>query len=321
MTFGLVADIGGTYIRLGCAHRSDQSGYRFHQIVISQTKNCTDFTQLVTSYLRDHDLGHPALGIAVGFAGDVVDGIGRLTNGTLTISADDLAQQFNVPAHVVNDFEAVARALPHLHGSDLEPLTQDQVITTPGRRLVIGPGTGLGCAGLYIREDQSLIVTPTEAGHVSLAPANLREVQLLEYWIKTGSPIYTEAILSGPGLVTLYHGLAALDDVASDPQIDGAAILADARAGQALSLETVKIFSAWLGAYCGDMALAQAARCGLYLTGGMMDRLGDLFDRAGFKARFLAKGKQQAYLGAIPIHLIRAELPALTGLAGMLEKI
>ena len=320
MIFGLVADIGGTYIRLGCAHWSDQSGYTFHQKSISQTKDCTNFAQLVAAYLRDHHLGHPARGIAVGFAGDVVDGIGRLTNGTLTISANDLAQQFNVPAYVVNDFEAVARALPYLRGADLDPLAQDRLITTPGRRLVIGPGTGLGCAGLFIRDDQSLIVTPTEAGHVSLAPANLREIKLLEHWIKTGSPLYTEAILSGPGLITLYHGLAALDDIAVDPQIDGAAILTAARAGQALALETVKIFSAWLGAYCGDMALAHAARCGLFLTGGMIDRLGDLFDRAGFKARFLAKGKQQAYLGAIPIHLIRAELPALTGLAGMLDK-
>ena len=317
MTFGLVADIGGTYIRLACAHGSDQLGNRFDHIVISQTKDCTDFTQLVTDYLRDHDLSHPA-GLAIGFAGDVVDGIGRLTNGTLTISADELARQFNVPAYVVNDFEAVARALPHLRGSDLEPLAQDQLITGPGRRLVIGPGTGLGCAGLYIRDDHSLMVTPTEAGHVSLAPANLRELKLLEHWIKTGRPIYTEAILSGPGLVALYRGLAALDDVAVDGQIDGATILAAARAGQALARETVKIFSAWLGAYCGDMALAQAARCGLFLTGGMIERLGDLFDRAGFHARFLAKGKQQAYLAAIPIHLIRAELPALIGLAGML---
>jgi glucokinase len=320
MSFGLVADIGGTFIRLGHVQGLNQSGHMIHQISISQTKDCTDFGQLAAQYLRDHGLGHPSLGLAVGFAGDVIDGVGRLTNGSLTISADDLAQRFKVPAHVVNDFEAIARALPYLRDNDLEPLAQDGLINGPGRRLVIGPGTGLGCAGLLVRDDHSLIVTPTEAGHVSLAPANPRELRLLDHWMKTGRPIYTEAILSGPGLIALYLGLAALDGIKVDAKIDGAAILAAARAGQALALETVQQFSAWLGAYCGDMALAQAARCGLFLTGGILDRLGDLFDRPGFRARFLAKGKQQAYLGAIPIHLIRAELPALIGLAGMLAK-
>jgi glucokinase len=318
MTFGLVADIGGTFIRLGFTRGQDHTGYGLQQISISQTKDCADFGQLVAQYVQERGLGHPSLGLAVGFAGDVVDGIGRLTNGRLTISADELAQRFRAPAFVVNDFEAIARALPHLRENDLEPLGQDCVVTGPGRRLVIGPGTGLGCAGLLTRDDHTLIVTPTEAGHVSLSPGNLRELRLIEHWMTTGSPIYTEAILSGPGLITLYRGLAALDGITVDTGIDGAAILAAAREGQALALETVQMFSAWLGAYCGDMALAQAARCGLFLTGGMLDRLGDLFDRAQFHARFLAKGKQQAYLGAIPIHLIRAELPALIGLAGML---
>ena len=49
--------------------------------------------------------------------------------------------------HFVNDFEAQALSLPYLTSHDLTTLNEGRQ-GAPGNRLVLGPGSGFGCAVL-----------------------------------------------------------------------------------------------------------------------------------------------------------------------------
>ena len=47
---------------------------------------------------------------------------------------------------------------------------------------------------------------------------------------------------------------------------------------------------------------------GVYIGGGIVPRLGDLFDRSDFRQRFEAKGRFQAYLAQMPVFVIDASV-------------
>ena len=59
----------------------------------------------------------------------------------------------------------------------------------------------------------------------------------------------------------------------------------------ARAVETLDLFSGWLGAVAGDLALTLGAKGGIYLAGGIAGRLGPLFNKILFRQRFEAKGR------------------------------
>jgi len=70
-----------------------------------------------------------------------------------------------------------------------------------------------------------------------------------------------------------------------------------------------------LGSVAGNLALTLGAQGGVYIGGGIIPRLGDIFDRSPFRARFEAKGRFAAYLAEIPTYLMLSPTPALLGAA------
>jgi glucokinase len=75
-----------------------------------------------------------------------------------------------------------------------------------------------------------------------------------------------------------------------------------------------------LGGYAGDLALIFGARGGVFLAGGIVRKLGGLFDAAGFRERFAAKPPHQALLESIPTFHIAHPYPALLGLSAYLAQ-
>ena len=73
------------------------------------------------------------------------------------------------------------------------------------------------------------------------------------------------------------------------------------------------LFSAWLGAFCGDLALTAGARGGIDLAGDLLGAFRDLFDRDRFCERFLEKGRFRSWLAAIPVARIVHPNPGLVG--------
>ncbi|MFO1068037.1 MAG: glucokinase [Geminicoccaceae bacterium] len=236
------------------------------------------------------------------------------TNSPWTLSVSGTQRELGVARlAVINDFVAQALAVPQLGGSDVE-------ILRPGEPLrdrpigVIGPGTGLGVAGLIPLGGGRYRALPTEGGHASLAPGNRREQAVLERLAGFFPHVSKERLVSGPGLLTLAKSLAELDGAecaAATPQDVGRL----AAAGDGHCLEATRMFSALLGAAAGDLALTYGARGGIYICGGVCLNLGPLFDRAAFAERFLAKGRMRGYLEPIPVWLVCRSQTGLLGAA------
>ncbi len=112
---------------------------------------------------------------------------------------------------VLNDFTALAMAVRHLKGSDLDQVGGGKA--QPNAPIaVIGPGTGLGVSGL-IPSGEHWIPLQGEGGHVTLSVMNERELAVLQQLQQRFSHVSAERVISGPGLVTLYDALCGVEGV------------------------------------------------------------------------------------------------------------
>src|SRR5690606_8072160 len=70
---------------------------------------------------------------------------------------------------LLNDFEALALALPALEDNDLFPIGGGGRKPT-GAKVVVGPGTGLGAAAI-VHAAHLWVPIPGEGGHIEMGPA------------------------------------------------------------------------------------------------------------------------------------------------------
>ena len=212
----------------------------------------------------------------------------------------------------------VALAVPKLKSSDFIQIGPGSPVA--GHPIgVIGPGTGLGVSGL-IPAGGGWIPLQSEGGHVTLAPANVRESEVLNLIRCRLDHVSTERLVSGPGLVNLYRALCELDGVPAASF--SPAEIADPLVGMkdTRALEAVKMFCAMLGTAAGNLALTLGAQGGIYIAGGIVPGLGANFQRSTFRQAFEGKGRFQDYLLKIPTYVITRPLPALLGAAYLLER-
>ena len=290
-----------------------------------QTRDFLDFPQALTTFIDAH-APVPVTAAAICGAGPVSDGVIAMTNCPWIIDSQEIADRCGIArVQIVNDFTAIAQALPHLGANDLEQSGSG----TPDRAApagVLGAGTGLGVSGL-IRNGDSAVALSGEGGHVGLSPGSTRELEIFRHLLAERGRISAETILSGPGIVTLYNTLAIIEGAASKADERAQAPLTAehitqraARDSDARAIETLDLFSGLLGAVAGDLALTLGAAGGIYLAGGIAGRLGPLFNRTLFRQRFEAKGRFEGYMAAIPSYLITRDNPALIGLAALLRQ-
>jgi glucokinase len=312
MTLSLLADIGGTHARFALA--DSLSAPRSIEVL-----KVADFAQplsAIRTYLKS--VGNPRLGkAAFALACPVVGDHARLTNAGWHFDRVELQKALGVPQLLLlNDFEALAWSLPGLSSRDGYQFGGRQGVRRAPLAL-IGPGTGLGVSGLLPTAGDGWVALAGEGGHASLAPSDSRESEILEFLWQTHEHVSGERLLCGAGMPLLLQAVAQIDQIrghrAPDDYGDAAAITAAAQSGDPLALATVECFSALLGAAAGNLALTLGARGGVYIGGGIVPRLGRLFKGSTFRQRFEAKGRFRAYLKAIPVYVITADAPALSG--------
>jgi len=310
----LVADVGATNARFGLV---SPSGAVLHTRTLAVADHPT-FADAITTYLGSRGaLPMPrqgAIAIASTITGDRVS----MTNHPWSFSISTLKSQLGFDRlEVINDFTALALALPHL-----SPEHRSQIgggAPLPGTPLgVLGPGSGLGVSGL-IPSANSWIALAGEGGHATIAPASDRESRVLERLRRHFDHVSAERILSGPGLVNLYNTLAALDGTPSRGYT--AAQITDPEIGAVdpLCVEATLLFCAMLGTMAGNLALTLGARGGIYIGGGIVPRLGQRFAQSPFRARFEAKGRFAEYLAATPTWVVTHPLPAFLGCTAVLS--
>jgi glucokinase len=188
------------------------------------------------------------------------------------------------------------------------------VAVTSAPLALLGPGTGLGVSGLIPAGD-GWVPLGGEGGHRDLAASSEREWQIVTALAARFGRASAERAISGPGLVWLYETICGLDGRTVEAD-SPAEVAARASSGDcAAAAEATRQFSAWLGAVAGDLVLTLGARGGLYLGGGVLERLGAAFDRGRFLARFDAKGRFADYLRPVPIRRILSAQATLAGAA------
>ena len=310
----LLGDIGGTNARFALQQR----GRAPERIAVLPTGDFTNLADAARAYLAAIDRAPEVRDAAVCVAGPVLGDAFALTNNNWEFSIEETRQSLDLrQLRVVNDFAAVALAVPHLDRARLVP-----VGGVPDSKrapiVVMGAGTGLGVCGLTPMADDGWCAVPGEGGHATLPAVTRREEAVFAHIRDTYGHCSSERVLSGGGLVNLYLALAAIDGQAVEPA-EPKDVTARAAAGDALADEAVEIFCQAAGTVAGNLVLIFAALGGVYFAGGIVRELGSRFVGSGFRARFEAKGRFSDMLSDVPVYQITQPFSAMVGLASLLD--
>ncbi|MEM1264084.1 MAG: glucokinase [Pseudomonadota bacterium] len=301
-----LADLGGT----NCRFALWQPGTPPRDVTTVTRFRNDDFDSLasmVQAYLRRVPGERPreaVIAIAAPITGDVID----MPNRDWRFSRTEIAKLADLNRlDFINDFEAQALAIASLKSTERRTLGPER--SPSGRTAaVLGPGTGLGVAGLIETHEPPISITG-EGGHMSLAPNNALEERLIGEVRDRFGHCSGERLISGAGLELLHELLHDEHDTPAE------AISAAALAGESRARATFNQFFAFLGSIAGDVALVLGATRGVYIGGGVAFENALLLGQSPFRERFTAKGRYESYLDRIPTYLITAETPALFGLA------
>lgn len=297
----LGGDVGGTKTLLRCIDDDGRVVLEGRYDSVAYVR----FDDLLRAFVRE--LPGPIRAACFAVAGPVRDGHAELTNRGWVIDARSLAPAFDIDAiSVVNDFYAVALAVPLLRKRDL-------VSIHPGERDrnapvgILGAGTGLGEA-IVVSHGGMHHVVPSEGGHADFAPQDEEQTRLFLYLQeKLGGHVSWERLLSGMGLENIYEFLGGDHDAAP------ADIAEMAAAGDARARRTMEIFVDIYGAEAGNIGLRVLARGGVYLAGGIAAKNIEWFTDGRFVEAFHRKGRFSELMTTIPVDLIANEEAGLLG--------
>ncbi|SHF88952.1 glucokinase [Microbulbifer donghaiensis] len=316
----IVADIGGTNARFAIA-RPVAGGYKLESLKVVDCKRFDGFEAALQHWLEGLDQPRPEK-VCIAAAGPLektaMGGRVYMTNLGWTITTESLRKEFAFPRlELINDFAALALSLPRLSEDDYQVL-RDAPRTPDAAMAVLGPGTGLGVAGLAV-DNGRYHVLAGEGGHANLAAATERELDLLRILIKTRQPVFNEWVLSGSGLVNLYRAVCELNgrqpEDLTPPDVSARGL----EGSDPMCRETLLDFLNFLGSAAGDAALYLGARGGVFLGGGILPRIAELLPESEFEQRFLNKGRVETWMETVPLYALNAGYQALIGAAAHLE--
>lgn len=313
----LLADIGGTNARFALEIAPGD-------LVEIRDYACDDYPgvlEVIRAYLDEADHAEPVLHAAIAIANPIEGDEIRMTNRDWHFSIEATRRVLGFETLlVVNDFTALAMALPYL--SDTQKRQVGGGEPQPNGVIgLLGPGTGVGVSGLIPAGDR-WIALGSEGGHTTFAPADEREIDVLRYAWQHFPHVSFERLVAGPGMALVYQALARREgrEGREVAPLETPAIVKLALGGDALARETVDCFCAMLGTLAGNVAVTLGAVGGVYLGGGVIPKLGKLFEDSPFRRRFEAKGRFEGYLKKIPTYVITADHPAFLGTSAILAE-
>jgi len=308
----LVGDVGGTNARFALARRTE-AGFSLERHQSFPAEQVPSFLEAVRAFI-DGCEDTPTGGV-LAVAGPVIDGEVDLTNSPWRISEAELVRLGQGSIRLINDFEALAWGAPLVPVDELARLGGPDRGSPNAALAVVGPGTGFGVSTLARDARGREIALPAEGGHISFAPTDDVEDEILRILRARFGRVSVERLICGPGLVTL-HGVLAQIEGRRAELTEPAAITAQALDDSAShAAATLTRFCGILGAVAGDIALITGARGGVYVAGGIAPRILPFLQASPFRARFDGKGRYEAYMKAIPTRVILHKHAALLGAA------
>src|SRR5262249_5466876 len=135
-----------------------------------------DIGAVIAAYLAA--VGEAPRAACIAVAGPVVGQVIQLTNRNWQIDIEALRRRFQLARLlVINDFEALALARARLRADELARMGGGRALADKPLA-VLGPGTGLGVAGL-VPVGARWAAVPGEGGHVNFAASDAREIEIL----------------------------------------------------------------------------------------------------------------------------------------------
>ena len=311
----IFSDIGATNVRFAC--------YDVKSDVFSseQAFQCSDFPDFIAAlgcyyHMTDSAATEAVIAVACPVQGDSVE----LTNLDWEVSKKTLCQELGLKKITfINDVQALGYAIPKLRSGEFEAIGAVKLPKTEGAPFgLVAPGSGLGCTGL-LHTNHGTVAIPSEGGHMTLAPRNTLEENLIETMSHEYGHVSAERLVSGMGLKNIYGALCQLSG--HTPQAETASQITQLALTDEcfIARQTFEVFSGFLGGFCGNVTLMLGARSGLYLGGGILRKIGSLFDSDLFRTAFEDKGRFQDYLTQVPTFLITHPFPTFLGIAAYLS--
>lgn len=320
----LAGDVGGTNLRLGLF--AAESGAAAPRKIHGETFASADFAGLapvVEAFLAAVGVAAREVAAACfGVAGPVIGNRTRTPNLAWEIDGDAVAAAVGLRrVTLINDLLATAEGLPALDGEQVTVLQEGRA-DPRGHAALIAAGTGLGMA-LLPRVGEGRLPLPSEGGHQDFAPRNEEEDGLLDFLRRRHGHVSVERVVSGPGLVAVYHYLKEAGRAPEDQELadriertdPGDAISRAAAAGDPLAAAALDLFLAAYGAAAGDLALVALATSGLWVAGGIAPKVLDRLAAGPFLAAFRDKGRFQPLMETIPVTVVLEPATAMLGAA------
>lgn len=320
----IAGDIGGTKTDL--AIFSLEAGP--HTPLAQETVHSADYPSLqamVREFLGKVNM--PVDRACFDVAGPVIGGRVKTTNLPWIVEESALAKELNLSlqaVHLMNDLEAMARAVPILRPSDLKTLNPGHPIQK-GAIGVVAPGTGLG-ESFLTWEGTRYVAHSSEGGHSDFAPTDKRQLGLLEYLLGKFDHVSFELVCSGIGIPNIYEYLRDVEQIPENPEVakkvaaardSSVAIIQaafDSPIRSQLCEATIEVFASVLASEVGNVALKVLSTGGIFLGGGVVVHTLPMLERPLFMKYFKRKGRFAELLEQIPIHVITTRA-ALVGVA------
>ena len=320
-TISLVADIGGTNIRLALTDISNN-------ITNIETYQCAQFTSLfevISQYLTEKNIAGSSVNACLAIAGPVDNDIISMTNLPWQICQKQLKDQLKLKSlHFINDFSAIAMAIPFLNN---EQKLQIGGIGEPtkGKAIsVCGPGTGLGVATL-IAVNNKWHCLSGEGGHSDFAPVDELEMKILHHLQEIKNRVSYEQLLSGYGLEQIYRALISINQIDAnvvDERLSAENISSRAVANSCqICYQALSIFCRVLGSFAGNLALTMNSLGGVYIAGGIVPKFIEFIQQSDFRLRFETKGRLSTLTRQAPTYIIKEKQPGLLGASVYLNQI
>ena len=310
----LVGDIGGTNSRFGLV---EPGSVAVREIEALRNDNFASLEDVASHYIASKGLTRlsaTAIAIAAPVAGETLS----LTNRNWIFTRSDLKRAVKTDRLVMlNDFEVLAWSLPHLQPDELFQIG-GETPEKPGVKIVLGPGTGLGMATLAPIAGGGWMPIPGELGHVTLPVTTQEEFDLLSAMRSPGVVFEAEDAVTGTGLPRIYRAVCSRLGIAPSITSSEDILAAGLKGDDAAAVKTLDHFARWLALLAGDAAMTLQAYGGVYLASNISATLKDYLAASDFRRVFEEKGRLAHFMRPIPIYVVTAKFPALTGCAAAL---
>ncbi|MEW6982966.1 glucokinase [Colwelliaceae bacterium 6471] len=311
----LVADIGGTNIRLGLVESSGN-------ITALKVYTCSEFDGLasvIKTYIESEGINGQTINACLAIACPVDNDLICMTNLPWNFSQAALKEELGLnKLLLINDYTAIAHAVTLLDDTQKIQIGSGSVIA--GRPISIcGPGTGLGVANAVCVDDH-WISLGGEGGHVDFAPIDETEQQILTFLLTKYQHVSYEQLLSGMGIEQIYQAFVSIENL-SLPQLLAKDISQRALDNScSVCVKTLNQFCKILGSFAGNLALTLSSFGGVYIAGGIVPRFIDFLKASEFRNRFESKGRLSHFNLEIPTFVITESQPGILGASAYLRQ-